>query len=319
MFAVARSIIRAHLDALSKLDLEVMNTDRPDVNLLQLARLARIERDKGMRGDGFEWAVHEAIVGHEPLVVDVIAHVLKRLSQRAFKEESLPVSLMFGHERARHLGFLDAVIENAGDAAVLLPDGQGHPFAFDKWVTVAARGVHAEPDLRARIKQVWKTDLFISTQADARWIAASVKSNWKQLEGGRGLRMGIVPEHRDLPAGHYTHQKLHLAVLPDPNGFMGLFNDAYAAVASAMDTLGQHDRPPYYLKPSASAQRLTAQLEKYGQVKVVDVCDALDEAAQQDLVQANTRLVSVEAPPWLHMKENRTRIVAPKPRFDPIV
>jgi hypothetical protein len=316
LYAVSRSIIRAQLDQLGRDDLEDMNTDREDVRLRQMAKFARLWRDKGMRGDGFEWAVHEAIVGGEWRVVEIVSEVLRRSSQRAFQDQSTPESLLFGHERARYLGFLDAMIENAGDEAVLLPDGRGHPFAFDRWVTVAARGIRAEPDLAARIKQVWKTDLFLSTADESRYIAATIKSNWHQLEEGRGLRIGIVPEAPDLPAGFKMHKGLHVAVLPDPNGFMGLFNDAYAAVASAIDTLGRHDRPQYYLKPSATALRVTEQLEGMANVKVSDICDALDEAAQQDLLHAATKLVSVEAPPWLHIIEQPTPVVAPKPKFE---
>jgi len=316
LYAVCRSVIRAQLDQLGQDDLEDLNSDREDVTMRQLAKLARLDRDKGMRGDGFEWAVHEAIVGGEWRVVEMVSEVMRKASQRAFQQGHPPQSLLFGHERARYLGFLDAVIENAGDAAKLLPDGQGHPFAFGPWVTVAARGIRAEPDLRARIKQVWKTDLFLSTTGEDRWVAATIKSNWRHLEGGRGLRIGIVPEAKSLPAGIRRRNDLHVAVLPDPNGFMGVFNDAYAAVASAVDTLGRHNRPQYYLKPSATAQRITEQLEKYARVKVSDVCGALDEAAQQHLLHTETKLVSVEAPPWLHINEARTPVIAPRPRFE---
>lgn len=316
LYALARSIVRAQLDQLGHDDLEDLQADREDVTLRQLSKLARLARDKGMRGDGFEWAVHEAIVGGEPRVTEIVRDVLGGVSQHAFKEESRPVSLLFGHERARYLGFLDAVIENAGDEAKLLPDGRGHPFAFDRWVTVAAQGIAAEPELAARIKQVWKTDLFLSTEADSRWVAATIKSNWQQLEGGRGLRIGIVPEAPNLRPGRRLHEGLHLAVMPDPNGFMGAFNDAYSAVARAIDTLGRHNRPHYYLKPSATAQRVTEQLERYPTVRVSEICEALDEAAQQDLLHVDTKLVSVEAPPWLHIKEERTPIVAPKPKFE---
>jgi hypothetical protein len=316
LYAVTRSIIRAQLDQLGRDDLEDLNADREDVTLRQLAKLARLDRDKGMRGDGFEWAVHEAIVGGEPRVLEIVSRLLGGISQHAFKDEASPVSLLFGHERSRYLGFLDAVIENAGDEAKLLPDGRGHPFAFDKWVTLAAEGVRAEPALRSRIKQVWKTDLFLSTTADPRWVAATVKSNWTQLEAGRGLRVGIVPEATDLPVGPKLHKGLHLAVMPDPNGFMGVFNDAYAAIASAVDTLGRHNRPHYYLKPSATAQRITEQLESYATVKVSDICEALNEAAQQDLLHVDTKLVSVEAPTWLRINEQRTPVIAPRPKFE---
>jgi len=91
--------------------------------------------------------------------------------------------------------------------------------------------------------KIWKTDLFLSLTGDDRYFAATVKSNVRQLEGGRGLRIGIVPEssqrgHR--PGVSYSEKYgLRIATLPDPNGFTSLFNDAYKAVAWAVCTLGQ--------------------------------------------------------------------------------
>ena len=69
LYAIARSIVRVQLDQLIHEDLEDLGRDRRDVTLRQLAKLARLDRDKGMRGDGFEWAVHEAVLGEEPTVV----------------------------------------------------------------------------------------------------------------------------------------------------------------------------------------------------------------------------------------------------------
>jgi hypothetical protein len=70
LYAVSRSALRAHFDELSQADLEDLNCDRVDVKFRQLSKLARLHRDKGLRGDGFEWAVHEAIVGRESRVTD---------------------------------------------------------------------------------------------------------------------------------------------------------------------------------------------------------------------------------------------------------
>src|SRR2546428_10963458 len=117
LYAVARSIIRAMLDQLSGDDLAALNCDRADATLRQLAKVARLDRDKGMRGDGFEWAVHEAILGKEPLVCDPVSEALHKVSRHVTGED--PASLMFGHERAKYLGFLDAVVEEAGQDAVL--------------------------------------------------------------------------------------------------------------------------------------------------------------------------------------------------------
>lgn len=315
LYAVSRSVLRAHYDELSQEDLVDANCDRVDITFRQLAKFVRLHRDKGSRGDGFEWAVHEAIVGGESRVTELVTDVLKKVSPKSFAGIDAPSSLMFGHERARHLGFTEAVISNASGDAVLLPDGSGRPFVFGSWVPIAARGIAAEAELRSRIKQVWKTDLFLSGPDKSRFAAATIKSNWHQLEDGRGLRVAIVPQAVDLEPGIRQWGTLRMVVLPDPDGFMGLFNDAYEAVAEAILTVGRHDRAPYYYKPSAKAQKIQKQLEKYESVKVVEIIDALNDAAQQNLIHVDKRLMSVEAPEWLHINEKRTPIIAPRPKF----
>jgi hypothetical protein len=318
LYAVARSVIRALLDQLTAEDLTDLNTDRADVTVRQLAKVVRLELDKGMRGDGFEWAVHEAIMGGESSVIEPVAYAMGRASTR-LKNAGTPTSLMFGHERARYLGFLEAVVADAGEKAVLLPDGSGRPFAFGPWVTIAAEGATSETLLGGRIRKVWKTDLFLGVEGSYRYAAATIKSNWRLLEDGPGLRIGIVPEHKDLRARYDRRGTLHLAVLPDPDGFMGMFNDAYSAVARAVLKIGKQPYGVYYEKPSAKAERLQAQLEKYPEAKVLDVEDALNEAAQQHLIGVERKLLSVDAPPWLHLPERtQTPVLAPRPKFEPL-
>ncbi|NBV16796.1 MAG: hypothetical protein EBS11_09495 [Janthinobacterium sp.] len=96
---------------------------------------------------------------------------------------------------------------------------------------------------------------------------------------------------------------------------MGLFNDAYNAVARAICTLGKHEKPPYFTKPSAKAERLQLQLEKYPDATALEVEDALNDAAQQDLVTNTQKLLSVNAPDWLHIKKMAPKIISPKPKF----
>lgn len=283
----------------------------------QLAKVARLERDKGMRGDGFEWAVHEAIMGKEPSVLNPLGAALKRASK--YVRDAEPTSLLFGQERAKYLGFLDAVVDEAGTDSYLLPQGSGKPFRFGPWVSVAARGSTAELELNDRIKKIWKTDLFLSASGDPRFFAATIKSSYAQLEGGAGLRIGIVPEstHFNNSSGvKFSHEHgLWLVTLADPNGFMGLFNDAYHAVARAICTLGKQEQPPYFIKPSAKAQKIQEQIEKYPDAKALEIEEALNEAAQQDLVSSSHKLVSVNAPNWLHIKAMAPKIISPKPKF----
>ena len=317
LYAIARSILRALIDSISNEDLTDLNTPLADVRMRQLAKIARLERDKGMKGDGFEWAVHEAILGKEPSVIDPISMALRRASK--YVKDSEPTSLMFGQERAKYLGFLDAVVDEAGADSYLLPQGKGKPFNFGPWVSVAAQGHTAEHLLNERIKKIWKTDLFLSTIDGKKHLAATVKSNFAQLEGGQGLRIGIVPEstHSHNPAGVSYNQKhgLWVVSLADPNGFMGLFNDAYHAVARAICTLGKQEQPPYFVKPSAKAQKIQEQIEKYPDAKAIEIEDALNDAAQQDLVSSTHQLISVNAPDWLHIKAMAPKIISPKPKF----
>jgi hypothetical protein len=298
-------------------DLGDLNTPLDQVRMRQLAKVARLDRDKGMRGDGFEWAVHEAILGKEPRVLDPLAYALRKAS--AFIKDAEPTSLMFGHERARYLGFLDAVVQDAGNDAYLLPEGSGRPFRFGHWVATAAQGQAAEPHLAPRIKKIWKTDVFLSARDDPRYFATTIKSNLAHLEGGAGLRIGIVPESAHVPewsgVRYSQDHKLWVVTLADPNGFMGLFNDGYNAMARAICTLGKHTPPVSYTKPSAKAGRMQEQVEKYPDATALEVEAALNDAAQQGLVTTEARLVSVNAPGWLHMKTLAPKLISPKPKF----
>lgn len=317
LYAVSRSVLRALIDSISNEDLLDLNTPLGDVRMRQLAKVVRLERDKGMKGDGFEWAVHEAVLGKEPSVINPLAEALKRSSK--YVKDAAPTSLLFGQERAKYLGFMDAVVDEAGTNSYLLPQGSGKPFRFGPWVSVAAQGHAAEYLLNERIKKIWRTDLFLSAEGDPRYFAATVKSNFSQLEGGQGLRIGIVPEstHAGNRSGvRYSKEHgLWLVTLADPNGFMGLFNDAYHAVARAICTLGKQPQPPYFIKPSAKAQIIQEQIEKYPDALAVEIEDALNEAAQQDLVTQSHKLVSVNAPDWLHIKAMAPKIISPKPKF----
>jgi hypothetical protein len=95
LYAVARSVLRALIDSLTSEDLTDLNTPLQGVRMRQLAKVARLDRDKGMRGDGFEWAVHEAILGKEPRVIEPISYALRKASSfiRDAEPSSLPASV----------------------------------------------------------------------------------------------------------------------------------------------------------------------------------------------------------------------------------
>ncbi len=95
-----------------------------------------------------------------------------------------------------------------------------------------------------------------------------------------------------------------------------LFHVIIESVGEAILKSGKHDREAYWYKPTAQGQRLQEQLEKYENSKVVDILDALNEAAQQNLIGVNERLVSVDAPPWLTVADKPVPVIAPRPAFE---
>jgi hypothetical protein len=106
-----------------------------------------------------------------------------------------------------------------------------------------------------------------------------------------------------------NHRKVHvLHVLSPPAPGLGRLN----GVIRLNHLLAQA------LSPTPAGQTVQHQLEKYGGATVVEVEDALNDAAQQDLIGVEHRLVRVDAPPWLHLNPVLTPVIAPKPTFEPL-
>ena len=66
-------------------------------------------------------------------------------------------------------------------------------------------------------------------------------------------------------------------------------------------------------RPSAKAQRIQEQIEKYPDAFIHEIEGALDEAAQQNLVVQTHTMIGVNAPSWLHVKQMAP--ISPKPKF----
>jgi len=67
-------------------------------------------------------------MGGEPSVLNPLSTAMRKAS--SFIMDGKPTSLLFGYERARYLGFVDAVVDDAGIDSFLLPEGSGRPFQF---------------------------------------------------------------------------------------------------------------------------------------------------------------------------------------------
>ncbi len=166
----------------------------------QLSHYVRLERDKG---NAKRWVrmvcTHEAVAEASGASLRSCRTRWQgsRRSSRLCQGLVTPLWL-----RARDL---TAVVQGAGEQAVLPSDSARLPFGFrSDWLKYVARGWRAEPLLSLRIKKVWKTHVVLSDEHARRYAAATVKSNYKQLEGGAGLRVAIVPSAVDLRPGAAT-------------------------------------------------------------------------------------------------------------------
>lgn len=67
----------------------ILDTAPTDMlRMRQLSKVVRLDRDKGMKGDGFEWAVHEAILGGENKVLSPIHEAMTRASTFVVRDSS---------------------------------------------------------------------------------------------------------------------------------------------------------------------------------------------------------------------------------------
>lgn len=316
LFSVARSILVAMLDGLGRTQLEVIQeTERGRVKLGQLAWVARLPRDKGARGDGFEWAVHAAVADGDSGVCGRLARAMCDAAEAA-RGDTIH-SVLFGYERARNPEFLREFLSEMGAYPRLLPGGRGRSAPIGDVLSSLVDGPRA--DLPERFASVWKADMFLSAEGSDKWLAATVKSNPELLEGGSGLRVGVVAEWPDWPASddlsptRLDDLGLIVAVLPDHDGFVRVFNDGYAAVAEALRVIGQHppEWVPHYLKPTVVGQEIARELTLHASTPVVEIVDELGLYGQRGLITPDRRRFSV--PGWLRNNRMQPFVATARP------
>ena len=119
--AVVRPILEGTLFALNREIVEqVGGFDR--VTLEMLTRLY-------LPGDGdcglcFEWAVHDAMNRHDPLVLDRVAEALKK---HCYVPGAEPASILFGAEKTGALRLIDTATERLTDESRVLVGKVGQP------------------------------------------------------------------------------------------------------------------------------------------------------------------------------------------------
>ncbi|MDF3822600.1 hypothetical protein P3G55_22050 [Leptospira sp. 96542] len=287
------AIIRPILMALLTGTKQEVLSELGGMNNMKLFMLPRAYRNGyGDVGFCFEWAVHDAIRRQDPMVMTRLldASRLCKLPGSAFQ------SILFGVEKSGKTRIIDTANQLLTDDSRILTGAQAQPPKLKAYMNRLAAAFH-RPETRAAlpssINGLWKADLFFgSTDAD-RWLGTTLKINAKELEGAKGLRVGIVPATQGSSDRIYKDDVKNLIVCPIPydGSFMELFYTGWRIVQQFIAADAKVPEP--VALPAPADRQVARELEMRRRFPIVDVIRALEVQSQTDLLEATEKRVDV--------------------------
>ena len=202
------------------------------INNVKLKMLPRAYRPgNGDIGFCFEWAIHDAIRHQDPRVLERLETAARRcrLPGRNFE------SILFGLEKSGKVQIIDTANHILTADSRILTGERAQPLKLKSYLNMLSAAFN-RPETRkalpSSISGLWKADLFFGTTDADRWLGTSLKINPTQLEGARGLRIGIVPAMQGKSDKVYLDDKKNIMVCPIPydGSFMELFYTSWGIV-----------------------------------------------------------------------------------------
>ncbi len=292
LIAVIRPILQGLLYALKhEVVAEVGGFNK--VKLLMLPRMYR--PGDGDIGICFEYAVHDAIKRGEPAVLEKVNDGMKKHCKLKGDATS---SILFGAEKNGALRLIDTAKELLTDESRLMTGAQAQPVKLRRYINMLAaafRRPTTRLSLPSSINGAWKADLFLGMKDTDRWVGTSVKINATQLEGAKGIRVGIVPSHQGRSDKITFDQGKNLVICPLPydGAFTEIFYSAWVVIQQFIAADAQV--PKEASLPSTSQRMVAKLLSERREFPIVDVIEALDPISQPELLVTSTKKHSVEA------------------------
>lgn len=290
LLAVVRPILQGLLFALKK-EVVAEVGGYEDVKLLMLPRLYR--PGDGDIGICFEYAVHDAVKRKDAKVIEKIHDAMRR--QKVPGREM--ASILFGAEKNGTLQLIDTAHGLLTDESRILTGEQAQPPKLKRYINLLAAAFRRPATrlyLPASISGAWKADLFFGMQDSDRWIGTTVKINPTQLEGARGLRVGIVPSRQGSSDKITFDAAKNLVVCPLPYdaAFMEVFYSAWVIVQQFI--AADAKLPKEAALPTAPQRMVARLLEERRNFPVTDVIEALSPLAQPELLMTTSKDKPVE-------------------------
>lgn len=250
------------------------------VTVWDLAREYREgDRDYGIC---FEYAVHDAIMKRHPAIHPLISEVLEEYCNIKTGAQSI----LFGAEKSGKWALIETAQDLITDQSRVLSGNIGQPPKLQRlWdkLTQAMNTQEVRDQLPKSVNGLWKSDIFLGSAAEQRWVGTTLKTNKAQFEALPGLRVGIYPQilHSDRP---YLDAKTNLIMCPLP--YDGGFMEQFAASFSVIKAFLKNDArtPPPATVPYAHDRYFCDMLAERREYPVLDVIEGLIHMAQPGLV-----------------------------------
>lgn len=264
---------------------------------VKLKMLPRLHRP----GDGdvgicFEYAVHDALNNDDPRVIERINDAIKLCKIKT----AAPKSILFGLEKTGAIQLIDTAKNILTDDSRVLAGMRqgGKPAKLKKRLSDLANAFR-KPSHREKlpwsIMGLWKADLFVGSTDSQQWVGTSVKINPSQLEGARGLRVGIVPTRSGKSDKVHFDEGRNLVVCPlhHDQDFMQVFYEGWRVMKAFLDSDAKV--PKEVLLPRPVDREVCRILEERRDFPVVDVMEALVSFGQPELLVTDDKTVGIEA------------------------
>ncbi|HEV2372226.1 MAG TPA: hypothetical protein VGS19_08660 [Streptosporangiaceae bacterium] len=285
--------------------------EREQLPLRMLGRLRK--RGDGDCGIAFEYAVHDAVISAEPVVLERVADAL--IKCRIVRGD--PASILFAIEKTGAQQLISTEVSLITENSRVLSGSRGQPVKLKKYLnTLAAafRRPGTRLNLPQSIRGLWKADLFLGSTEPDHWVGTTVKINPSQLEAARGLRIAIVPSL----AGHADRIRLdeqkNLVVCPLPHdgSFMQVFYEGWRIVQSLCESDFRMPREVDIPNPiHREVARIFVERRNF---PVMDVIRATRKFAQPELLTTNTELVA-SVPFATTVTPGTSTVITPFPRM----
>jgi len=289
--AVIRPILKGVLYAL-KADIVKEAGGYDGVKLKILPRL--YQAGDGDCGICFEYAVHEAIANNDGRVLDRIKDAARLCNVPGADAKSI----LFGLEKQGNQQLIATAETVLTDDSRLLQGIPAQPIKLKRYLAQIAgafRNRQTGPALPWSIRGLWKADLFVGFSDTDRWVATTVKINPGQLEGARGLRIGIVPTKQGVTDRVRKDDGKNLVICPlhHDADFMQTFYEGWRIVQAFI--AADANVPKEVSLPSPAHREVARILVERREFPVVDVIEAIRTFAQPELLQTRETEVGTQA------------------------